>query len=268
MAGCLAYGIYWLWGSPVWHWHGNLKITGNRLVSKQEILDRLSVPQNTPLYRLNPQWIQGQLTGVPAISRVAVRRWLFPARLEMIVIERQALVPVVGGANDRWMDQEGFVFSASPKLMKPRYAVKVHTGLQVGQQFPPEVRAPLFELIAAWPGKTDGRVDMRNPKDVFASIDGWPVRLGELDEISTKFGMFTHLKPLAEKYKDRLEYINVRHPMAPTFKLKTGKEINVKKDAKATSASPAPHGAASASPGPQASPKGGSPAPSPQASTP
>lgn len=265
MTGCLAYGIYWLWGSPVWHWHGHLKITGNRLVSKQEILDRLSVPQDTPLYRLNPQWIQGQLTGIPAISRVAVRRWLFPARIEMAVIERQALVPVTGGVGDRWLDQEGVVFSASPKLMKPRYGVQIHTRLAPGEKLPASVQGPLFELIAAWPGKTSGRVDLRNPKDVYANIDGWPVRLGEMSEVPTKFGMFTHLKPLAEKYRDRLEYINVRHPMAPTFKLKTGKEIDVKKDARpAPAASKAP----GASPAPRSSPPGGSPAPTPQASTP
>ena len=36
MAGFLAYGTYWLWGSPVWHWQGQMSVSGNRLVSLLE----------------------------------------------------------------------------------------------------------------------------------------------------------------------------------------------------------------------------------------
>ena len=89
MAACLAYGAYWLWASPVWRWNGQLHIVGNRLVSHAEILDRLHLQQGTPLYKLDPQRIAAQVTGIPAISQVAVHRWLFPARLELQVVLRE-----------------------------------------------------------------------------------------------------------------------------------------------------------------------------------
>ena len=234
MAALLAYGIYWLWGSDVWHWQGQVRISGNRLVSKQQILERLQVPQATPLHQLDPRWIASQVADIPSVSRVAVRRWLFPARLEMNVLERQALVGLLGPGPNRWMDQEGVVFQASPKLMKPRFGIKVWSDLKPGERLHGGLQDRLFELVATWPAKMDGRVDMRNAQDVYASIDGWPVRLGELKEVPAKLDMFTKLKPVAEKYRDRLQYIDLRFPMSPTFKLKTGQQVNVTKPPAAT----------------------------------
>lgn len=243
MVGLLAYGIYWLWGASVWHWEGQVRISGNRLVSKQEILERLQVPENTPLYRLDPRWIASQVSDIPAVSRVAVRRWLFPARLEMNVIERQALVALLGPGNNRWMDQEGVVFTASPQIMKPRFGIKVWSDLAPGKRLPPGMQDRLFELMAAWPAKLDGRVDLRNPKDVYLAVDGWPVRFGELKDVPIKFEMLVKLKPVAEKYRDRLQYIDLRYPASPTFKLKSGAQVDVKKP-------PAPQASPSKAPPP------------------
>lgn len=254
MVGLLAYGTYWLWGSPVWHWQGQMSVTGNRLVSKQEILARLDVPQNTALYRLNPQWVAAQLKGMPTISKVAVRRWLFPPRLELTILERQPLVAVEGG--QLWMDQEGVVFPASPKLVKARFPVTVATTLKSGQQLAPQVQSHLFEILTTWPKGAGGRVDLRNTDDVYAVVDGWPLRLGTVTEVPTKFGMFAHLKPLAQKYKNRLQYIDLRFPASPTFKLQTGDTIDASKDEpkpQAAPASPKPSPAASALPSPKPS---------------
>ena len=253
MALIVAYGIYWLWASPVWHWQGQLAITGNRLVSKQEILDRLEVPADTALYRLNPQWVASQLTGIPTIAKVAVRRWLFPPRLELTVLERQPLVSVTSSAGNWWMDQEGVVFAASPKLVKPRFAVKLQTGLKVGDRLPASVQAHLFEILTTWPAGASGHLDMRQIADVRAVVDGWPLRLGTVDDVPVKFGMFQHLKPLAQKYKDRLQYIDLRFPESPAFKLKSGDSIDAKKPA------PKPSPASAQSPAPKKDPKAPAP---------
>lgn len=287
----MAYALYRFWSAPVWDWSGQMSITGNRLVTRQELLDRLEVTKKTPLYRLNPQYISTQLEGVPAIARVAVRRWLFPARLELNVIERQALVQVADdhpGADPtptpaphatptpsadkpsaapsvppqdttprRWIDQEGVVFAAPPKLMSPRFGIQVHTDLPPGSHLPAAVQTHLFELLNAWPHDQEGRLDLRNPNDVYASIGGWPVRLGEVDDVALKFAMFQHLEPLATKYKDRLKYINLRFPSSPTLVLKTGAEIK-----------PSDHAAEKAPASPVTDQEVASPLPSPSAPSP
>jgi hypothetical protein len=268
-ACAMAYGLFRFWISPIWDWNGQMAITGNRLVTRVEVTERLKIPRKTALYRLNPQYIAAQLSEVPAIGRVAVRRWLFPARLELTIIERQALVeiaddkapapddspahasspsppssspipspsPTTAGpmalapmtANEkglrRWIDQEGVVFAAPPRLMTARFGILVHTDLPPGSHLPPTVQNHLFELLNAWPHDQGGRLDLRDPKDVFASIGTWPVRLGEVDEVALKFTTFQQIQPLATRYKDRLRYINLRFPNSPTLVLKTGAEI-------------------------------------------
>jgi cell division septal protein FtsQ len=280
LACVLAYGLYRFWTSPIWQWNGQMAISGNRLVTRQALLDRINVPPHTPLYALNPQHIAMQLEGIPAIGRVAVRRWLLPARLEVNVLERQALVEVVDEhapqptptpstspapspspkpsgspspmatpkpdtGTARWIDQEGVVFVAPRRLMNARFPIMVHTTLEPGSHLPPKVQAHLFELLNAWPREQGGRLDLRNTDDVYASIGGWPVRLGEVDEVQLKFTMLAQLQPLAAKYKDRLKYINLRFPNSPTLVLKTGAEVKPGNEAAAT---PSP------GPSPKASP--------------
>ncbi|HEY9724523.1 MAG TPA: FtsQ-type POTRA domain-containing protein [Oscillatoriaceae cyanobacterium] len=256
MAGCLAYGAYWLWASPVWRWNGQLHIVGNRLVSHAQILDRLHLQQGTPLFKLDPQKIAAQVTGIPAISQVAVHRWLFPARLELQVLERQALVAIVTPHDDLWFDQEGVVFEAPKASMQARFPIQVWTGLKPGDRLPADMQDPLFSLLSTWPHGQGGRIDLRNLNDVYAAIGGWNVRLGKLEDIPLKLGMLAHVQPLAQSYKDRLEYIDLRYPMSPALKLKAGGVIRPKGPAPAASAAPAsasptgsPSPLASASPG-------------------
>ena len=156
----------------------------------------------------------------------------------------------------RWIDQEGVVFAAPPRLMTARFGILVHTDLPPGSHLPPTVQNHLFELLNAWPHDQGGRLDLRDPKDVFASIGSWPVRLGEVDDVQLKFTTFQSLQPLATRYKDRLKYINLRFPNSPTLMLKTGAEIKPGESSKGD-ASPTPN------PSPQSSP-GGTPKPTPK----
>ena len=257
-AGAMAWTIWWLWTGPFWKWDGQMTVSGNRLVGKQEIFAKLYVPQNTPLYMLNPQAIAAQLGAIPAVAQVAVRRWLFPARLEVMILERQALVRVEGPKGEpvsRWIDQEGVIFAAPAAHIQARFPIRVHTELQPGDRLPVEVQTHLFELLAAWPKDAEGRLDLRKPRDVYASIAGTPVRLGEVQEIALKFAILDHVRPEAKKYKDRLKYINLRFPASPTFVLKTGDEIKLEKAQAKAKPVPQPSGSvAPASPKPSIAP--------------
>lgn len=254
----MAWTIWWLWSGPFWRWDGQMTVTGNRLVGKQEILAKLYVPQNTPLYMLRPQDLAVQLGAIPAVAQVAVRRWLFPARLEIMILERQALVRVEGPKGEplsRWIDQEGVVFAAPAAHIQARFPIRIWTELQPGDRLPAEVQTHLFELLNAWPKDAEGRLDLRKPRDVYASIAGTPVRLGEVSDIALKFAMFEHVRsaPEAKKYKDRLKYINLRFPASPTFVLKTGDEIKLERAAARAKPSPSP--GASVAPGAPSTPK-------------
>lgn len=261
MAIYLAYGLYCLWATPFWRWDGELRVVGNRLVSRQAILAKLDLPENTPLYRIDPQHIARQLAGVPAIARVGVRRWLFPARLELVVLERQALLGVEGPGGPYWMDQEGVVFAAPSGAVKPRFPIRVQSGLKPGGRLAAKDRDGLFALLMAWPKQASGRIDMRKAGDARVMVGGMAVRLGGLSDVPAKFAMLDQLRPLAKPYANRLEYIDLRFVESPSFKLKTG-SVQAKRPAAAPASSPAPAAAATAKPtaSPSAKPSG-SPSP-------
>lgn len=246
-----------LWLSDVWAWEGELVVRGNRIVGKQELLAKLNLPPRRPLYLVNPIVVAEGLHQLPAVREVAVRRWLFPARLEINVLEREALVPVAtpAGGIPRWLDQDGVVFEAPRRLVKPTFTIVLHTGLQPGDRLPPKAVSGLFEALNAWP-EEGGVLDLRRLDDVGARLGGWNVRLGELGDTAVKLALFQHLKPLAAKYKPRLDYINLRFAKSPSFVLRNGDEVKGEPgaswpDASATgtpSPLPSPEGAASTAP--------------------
>jgi len=226
-------GLAFLWLGPFWRWDGLMTVSGNRLVSRQEIFSRLYIPQNRPLYLLNPRTISAQLAALPPVEQVVIQRWLFPPRLDVMIVEREAFVGVVAPAQElmsRWIDREGVVFQAPAARMTPRFLVQVWTELQPGEHIPSPLQKHLLELLSAWPAKQGGRIDLRNPGDILISLGNWPVRIGEPDEASLKLSLLGELIPLAEPYRGRLKYINLRFPLSPTFVLKTGDEVKVEKE--------------------------------------
>ncbi|MEB3198729.1 MAG: FtsQ-type POTRA domain-containing protein [Candidatus Sericytochromatia bacterium] len=230
----LGFAIWWLWFGGFWRWDGLMTVTGNRLVSKQDIFNRLYIPQNTPLFLLNPHSISQQLSRVPAIENVIVQRWLFPPRLEVTIVEREAWVRVEGPPGEtlaRWADREGVIFAAPVARISARFSTRVWLDMQPGDRIGKSLHQFLLDLLVAWPAKSSGRVDLRREKDVYAAIGGWPVRLGSPDQAALKIALFQELRPLAETYRTRLKYINLRFPKSPTFVLKSGDEVKVEKEA-------------------------------------
>ncbi|MEB3284190.1 MAG: FtsQ-type POTRA domain-containing protein [Candidatus Sericytochromatia bacterium] len=233
--------IGFLWLGSFWRWEGLMTVTGNRLVSRQEIFSRLFIPQNRPLYSLNPRTISAQLSALPPIEEVVIQRWLFPPRLDVTIVERDAFVAVVNSSQDmtaRWIDRAGVVFQAPVARMTPRFSVQVWTNAQPGERIPPKLQAHLLELLAIWPKGLTGRIDLRNEKDIFLSYSNWPVRLGAPEEATLKVAILQELIPLAEPYRERLKYINLRFPLNPTLVLKSGDEVKVEKDSESPRVSP------------------------------
>lgn len=235
--------LAFLWMGPFWRWNGLMTVSGNRLVSRQEIFSRLYIPQNRPLYSLNPRTISAQLEALPPVERVVIQRWLFPPRLDVMIVEREAFVGVMGPPQEilaHWIDREGVVFQAPAARISPRFPVKVWTNLQAGERIPKDLQAHLLELLSAWPAKQSGRIDLRDAKNIHIGMGQWPVRLGEPEDAALKLALLKELVPLAEPYRQRLKYINLRFPLNPTFVLKSGDEVKVEKEGEESRKKPAP----------------------------
>ncbi len=225
--GVVAAIIVAAWRAPQWRWRGTYEISGNQTVSRAAIERLLPHPIGRPLFLIDPRSIRRSLgAAFPSISRVEVRRWLFPNRISITVVERKPAARVMStelatGSPLLYLDESGHAYPSIHPLTVPLVADVVRLPLSPGD------RRIFLRLLAAWPDGMSGLIDMRDPAHlvarVAASIDAatrsFEVFLGAPKDLDSKFLALDRILPLAEATGKTLEYVDVRFPDAPAFKV-------------------------------------------------
>lgn len=211
----------WFWTAGFWRYEGETRVTGNRMVSAEAVAALARAPIGEPLWRIDPGAIESRLRTLPAVRDAVVRRWLFPARLEVQIAERRPLMRVFG-TRDHWIDEAGALFRADPRTHALPTPVQIETSLAPGRALPASVMAGVRLLLEAWPEDPKGRLDARNPADLRALWAGWPVRFGSAEDLQAKVALLNRVLPLAKPYRDRLEYIDLRFVESPALRLEPG----------------------------------------------
>lgn len=103
-------------GGALWVLYGStllvarsVRVTGNSLVSVEEVLAAASVPLGTPLVGLDAEGIATRVGEVPAVQRAAVER-VWPSTVAIAVTERQVRLVVAREGGFDWVDAEGVSF--------------------------------------------------------------------------------------------------------------------------------------------------------------
>ncbi|MGE5708217.1 MAG: cell division protein FtsQ/DivIB [Bacteroidota bacterium] len=202
-------GAVALWLAPFWHFQNLISVSGNRTVPTDRIL-RQAMIQPATLFRIDPVAVRSRIEQIPEIEKALVRRWLFPARLEIDVTERHPFAQIASGS--LFLDLSGIPFQAPAQ----------HTPIQVLMSSTRDVRAlQSFRAIAArWPKDVKGLIDLRSPEDIRIDLQGLVARFGKGEDIEEKFQVLFRLLPLAKRYGNRLEYVDLRFPQSPTLKCK------------------------------------------------
>lgn len=198
-----------VWVLPIWQYSGEINIKGNRWVSTDTIRAAINPPQE-PMFRMDPLILKQQVQTIPQVERVDVRRWLFPARLEVRIKERTPVARIA--SQSIYLDADGILFSA------PIQPVPLTVLLPASYQG--ESAEAFRVLYREWPPKTPGLLDLRKKDDIKVSLGGLTARFGIAEEIPSKFRAFFRLRPLAKRYGDALEYLDLRFPDSPTLKCK------------------------------------------------
>lgn len=200
-----------LWAMPQWTWHGDLKVIGAKRLMAATLADKLADRKGQPLYRIDPQEIRAQVLSNPAVSDAKVRRWLFPARLEVSIREREPLARLKDG---QVVDFEGVVF----KLPEGASGVKLELSAPLKDgRLEGEPLEALREL-ALYGGGLAGTVDMSKPGEWTGKLNGVDIRFGEGRAIAEKLHVFRHLLPLAITGSRAVEYVDLRSPESPVVK--------------------------------------------------
>jgi cell division septal protein FtsQ len=216
---------------PQWRLHSNafdslnspaLEIVNNRIVPSQKILSALrrnQVPLQ-PIFMVKTDDIKKSITQLEPIQNVYIRRFGFPARLQIIVVER---APIVTIAPNLDVPPIAF-FSADGKLIGREYmplnddydTVSVITyGKDDDYRNWDATKVTNFKrlvtLVETETGEKVEYIDYRNPKDVYIKIPTTNVRLGSINASTfDKVRKLPSLLPQVKMINKKVKYVDLR----------------------------------------------------------
>ena len=186
---------------PQWRLHTNafdslnspaLEIVNNRIVPEQKILSALrrnQVPLQ-PIFLVKTDNLKKSIKQLEPVRDVYIRRFWFPARLQIIVIER---TPAITISPDIEVPPIAF-FSVDGKLIGREYMSRIDDYKTVkvitygsGDDYRNWDRTKVnnFKKLAATVEMDSGEeveyIDYRNPKDVYVKIPTVNIRLGSFN---------------------------------------------------------------------------------------
>jgi cell division protein FtsQ len=184
-------GGYLVWFSPVLAAQ-DISVTGNKLLSKTDIVAAAQVVPGTPLVRLDVDAIADRVAGLPAVAEVTVRRdW--PDQLSLAVTERTPHLSIPAGGGYLVADESGVVFQAVKD--QPSGLVRVVAD--------PNDQAVLADVGVVFSALSDQQREQVNRLEapsrdgiVLRLRDGSKVIWGSADESSLKAQVLAKLLPL------------------------------------------------------------------------
>ena len=199
-----------------------LEIVNNKIVPDYYILAALrknEVPK-VPIYMFNTDEIKKSIMELPPVENVYIRRFWFPARLQIIVIERTPIVTISPNID---VPPIAF-FSADGKLIGREYmpladdyetvaVITYGSGDDYRNWSQAKVNdfRKLANLVKAETGEDVEYIDYRNPKDVYIKVPTTNIRLGSLNpSIFDKIGRLPSLLPQVKMINKKVKYVDLR----------------------------------------------------------
>lgn len=237
----LVFAAYKVYKLPQWYLNKNifssasnntLLIIGNQITPTYRILSVLRqspVPQR-PIYLFNTSKIEKEIEKLAPIKEVYIKRLWFPARLNIIILERRP------------------VLSISPDPKVSPIAFFAEGGVLIGREYMPLKNADKTILVLTYGTKGDDYrtwdekkikkietivhameqfsgekveyIDLRNPKDIYIKIKSVNVRLGELDYMAlSRVRNISAILPEIKNMEKKIKYIDLRWEDAQYIKL-------------------------------------------------
>lgn len=210
----------------------SLEILNNKIVPSYKILAALrktEVP-HTPIYRLKTDEIKKNIMQLEPIENVYVRRFWFPARLEIIVEEKVPVITISPEANippiaffSKGGKLIGRDYMPLPKSFKTILVLSYGTRGDDYRTWDNE-KIKLLEKIAkaveANSKETVEYIDYKNSKDAYVKVKTVNIRLGELDEdVFERINRLSSILPQIKTLDKKIKYIDLRWKDANYIKL-------------------------------------------------
>jgi cell division septal protein FtsQ len=248
LIGCI-YGLFIL---PGWYLREDafskpngqtVEIVNNKIIPLNILYNSLREinVKHIPIFMMPVTDIKRELKKIPAIKEVYVRRYGFPARIQIIIRERIPMaviktelgkIPVAFTTTDNVMVTNKNFMHLAESDSTLRIIVK---NPEFRKDWTVE-RVRYIDKIAkdveTYSGEKVRYVDMRNPNDVYVKIDSTTIRLGVLD--STVFDRIKRIHtilPELDKVNEKIKFVDLSWDKVNYLKLQSDKEIqNEKKE--------------------------------------
>ena len=222
---------YALLKMPQWRLHTNafdslnspaLEIVNNKIVPSQKVLSALRRNQvcTKPIFLVKTDNLKESIKQLEPVQDVYIRRFWFPARLKIIIIER---TPALTIAPDIEVEPIAF-FSSDGKLIGRDYmplsdqfsTVRVIT-YGVGDDYRnwDKTKVNNFKKLALMIENAAGEpveyIDYRTPADVYVKIPTVSIRLGSFNAgVYDKISRLRTLVPQVKMLNKKIKYLDLR----------------------------------------------------------
>ena len=224
----ISYGILKM---PQWRLHKNafdrlntpsLEIVNNKIVPAQKVLMALrrNKVSTRPIFLVETDDLKESIMKLEPVQNVYIRRFWFPARLKIIVVER---TPALSISPDIDVEPIAF-FSADGKLigrdympLPPEYKTIRIITYGVGDDYRNWDRTKVnnFKKLALMIEDASGEaieyIDYRNPTDVYVKIPTVNIRLGSFNAgVYDKISRLRTLVPQVKMLNKKIKYLDLR----------------------------------------------------------
>ena len=216
---------------PQWRLHTNafdsldspvLQVVNNKIVPSQKVLSALRRNQvsTRPIFLVKTDNLKESIKQLEPVQDVYIRRFWFPARLKIIIIER---TPAITIAPDIEVPPIAF-FSSDGKLIGHDYmplspefkTVRIIT-YGVGDDYRSWDRTKVnnFKKLAMLVEDASGEqieyIDYRDPKDVYVKIPTVNIRVGSFNAgVYDKIQRLRTLVPQVKMLNKKIKYLDLR----------------------------------------------------------
>ncbi len=218
---------YWRLNPKAFSSLGNssIKIENNSIVSSQKIL--MAIQQNEvptcPIFLLNTDEIKKSILEITPIQNVYIKRFWFPARLEILVQEREPAIVLAPNEKVQpiaFYTKDGTLVGRSYLPLNPSFkTVKVLTyAYNPASKFDKKKIDFLLNIakdIENYSKEPVEYIDLRNPDDVFVKIPTVKIRLGSISsetypDTLKKISGLPSILPKVKMLDKKVRYVDMR----------------------------------------------------------
>lgn len=208
-------------------------IKNNRIVKPYRIYSVLKIHKvpDKPIYMMKTSEIQKDILKLKPVKEVYIRRYAFPARLVIMLKERNPIItvaadeksPILGAFAD-----DGVLMGQDFMPLPTNYkTIKVIAATGGENRYTKWTYARISEIqkiatyVATYAKEPVEYIDMRDPNNVFVKVKSVKIRLGKLDgTVYERIERISSILPQVKYMKTKVDYIDISWEKVNYIKLK------------------------------------------------